>query len=371
METNEEQNIEPDDGGTSESVSDSEMKADSKRKFDKIEHDDDEDSNKKSARLSESSSSEMSSDSKQDNESNDSIPVKEETHDDQEPNRELIDAEQKLKGMDEISFKSVPKGGGVASEETDLSDAKKRKVTNLRKNIKDVFDETQLDASTLAAQKEEMERLARVQEQQRVLREMQRQTAMDKFSKTEEKVLQFLQGHANLGKSSGAPPSVPTTTLNHDEPLKTSLTDLTPSVTIRPVASSDKTLILPSEPITSSKKDVVTISSDEEDCIVLSDDDEIEDEPDEDPNNCGLHTNDNDNVPDDQGRVLVNVGHAANEPDIFLAPQLGRIVKPHQIGGIRFLFDNIIESTSRYDTSTGFGCILAHSMGKSSNENPF
>jgi hypothetical protein len=34
-----------------------------------------------------------------------------------------------------------------------------------------------------------------------------------------------------------------------------------------------------------------------------------------------------------------------------------------QIGGIRFLYDNIIESTSRYRTSPGFGCILAHSMG--------
>jgi len=34
-----------------------------------------------------------------------------------------------------------------------------------------------------------------------------------------------------------------------------------------------------------------------------------------------------------------------------------------QIGGLRFLYDNIIESTSRYDQSNGFGCILAHSMG--------
>lgn len=34
-----------------------------------------------------------------------------------------------------------------------------------------------------------------------------------------------------------------------------------------------------------------------------------------------------------------------------------------QIGGVRFLFDNIIESVERFSTSTGFGCILAHSMG--------
>ena len=34
-----------------------------------------------------------------------------------------------------------------------------------------------------------------------------------------------------------------------------------------------------------------------------------------------------------------------------------------QVGGIRFLYDNIIESLSRYNDSQGFGCILAHSMG--------
>lgn len=34
-----------------------------------------------------------------------------------------------------------------------------------------------------------------------------------------------------------------------------------------------------------------------------------------------------------------------------------------EIGGIRFLYDNLIESLERYKTSSGFGCILAHSMG--------
>lgn len=33
------------------------------------------------------------------------------------------------------------------------------------------------------------------------------------------------------------------------------------------------------------------------------------------------------------------------------------------MGGIRFLYDNIVESLSRYSDSEGFGCILAHSMG--------
>lgn len=34
-----------------------------------------------------------------------------------------------------------------------------------------------------------------------------------------------------------------------------------------------------------------------------------------------------------------------------------------KIGGIRFLYDNLVESLERYKTSSGFGCILAHSMG--------
>uniref|UniRef100_S4R9C0 RAD54 like 2 n=1 Tax=Petromyzon marinus TaxID=7757 RepID=S4R9C0_PETMA len=34
-----------------------------------------------------------------------------------------------------------------------------------------------------------------------------------------------------------------------------------------------------------------------------------------------------------------------------------------QIGGIRFLYDNLVESQERYSTTSGFGCILAHSMG--------
>ena len=34
-----------------------------------------------------------------------------------------------------------------------------------------------------------------------------------------------------------------------------------------------------------------------------------------------------------------------------------------QVGGIRFLYDNIVESLDRHNSSDGFGCILAHSMG--------
>lgn len=70
-------------------------------------------------------------------------------------------------------------------------------------------------------------------------------------------------------------------------------------------------------------------SGEESDCIVISEDEESE--PEEDPGNSGMHTNDLYNVPDEQGRVLINVGHSENEEDVFLAPQIARIIKPHQV----------------------------------------
>merc|ERR1719239_1047561 len=91
--------------------------------------------------------------------------------------------------------------------------------------------------------------------------------------------------------------------------------------------------------------------------------DSSSEEEDEDPNNSGLHVNDALNVPNAKGEVLVNVGHPDGDRDALLAPQLAAMAKPHQIGGIRFLYDNIIESEERFRGSQGFGCILAHSMG--------
>ncbi|MEQ2209785.1 hypothetical protein XENOCAPTIV_003996 [Xenoophorus captivus] len=83
----------------------------------------------------------------------------------------------------------------------------------------------------------------------------------------------------------------------------------------------------------------------------------------EESESSGAHANDALNQPDAKGRVLINLNHPATEEDIFLSPQLSRAVKPHQIGGIRFLYDNLVESLELFSNSSGFGCILAHSMG--------
>ena len=79
---------------------------------------------------------------------------------------------------------------------------------------------------------------------------------------------------------------------------------------------------------------MIDISSDEDELEIIhspavrDDDDDIDDE---DPNNSGLHVNDAMNQPNWMGQVLVNVGHPNDEPDLYLAPQLARAVKPHQV----------------------------------------
>lgn len=50
------------------------------------------------------------------------------------------------------------------------------KVGNLRRNIREVMDETKLDEATLSAQMQEKERLRRVQEQLRANRDVSCQT---------------------------------------------------------------------------------------------------------------------------------------------------------------------------------------------------
>lgn len=44
-----------------------------------------------------------------------------------------------------------------------------------------------------------------------------------------------------------------------------------------------------------------------------------------------MQLNDTVNQPDAQGRVLINVNHPEDESDIYLPPQLARVIKPHQV----------------------------------------
>lgn len=286
-------------------------------------------------------------------------------------------------------------------------DIDKKKISNLRRNIREVMDETQLDEATLSAQRQEAERLRRVQDQQKYIREVQRQIQLNRQnSKTQSRVISLLQGGStSILKSTSSSGSTtatstgPSTVLvklgsgqqqalnrktlevlrggksisSTSEPVRSGITRVTPGN--KPAMVTPSVSIAPVKPVSadgqkkvSNDADVVTISSSsdsEDDCIVISEGEgeEEEEEEDVDPTNSGMHTNDLYNIPDEQGRVLINVGKPENEPEIFLAPQIARIIKPHQIGGVRFLFDNVVESIERFNSSTGFGCILAHSMG--------
>ncbi|CAH0554440.1 unnamed protein product [Brassicogethes aeneus] len=375
------------------------------------------------------------------------------------------DIKEKLKEMGEISFETVKKGESkpkktepTGENEVSVTPAKKPgaiedeaslpKGINMRRNIREVMDETKLDEATLAAQRQEAERVRRVVEQQKILREYQRQANQERM---QQKVISLLQGN-NLNKPGtssttrigntvlvklpngqtkpmtklpkrpfellrvpkGSPPQHPFHPGHQPPPMppacglfppvppmraplpahqqRSLLTakkpgaggQLTPSVSIAPVGkkfvpgmvpklenfsetdSEGEDIKLPMvKPKTKDSAPVTTIDiSSDDDCIVVSEPEaDGPDDSEDDPSNSGMHTNDEFNQPDERGRVLVNVGHPDDEPDVFLAPQIARIIKPHQVGGVRFLYDNVIESTTRFESSSGFGCILAHSMG--------
>ncbi|GMT24231.1 hypothetical protein PFISCL1PPCAC_15528, partial [Pristionchus fissidentatus] len=79
-----------------------------------------------------------------------------------------------------------------------------------------------------------------------------------------------------------------------------------------------------------------------------------------------LDLSDKDHIIDRDGGLLVNPGHSSTEQDVFVAAHLTHILQPHQLGGIRFMYDNVIVSLEDYEKNKidgGFGCILAHSMG--------
>ncbi|KAK3512772.1 hypothetical protein QTP70_025117 [Hemibagrus guttatus] len=213
------------------------------------------------------------------------------------------------------------KSAAAGSAPKRKSKKKSAKPAHLRRNIRKLLEEHQLEPGTKAAQQEELERRKRL-EQQRKDYPLPAVDLPSLATIVKGEVI-CLDSSGDEGESRGsAPPPKP-----------------------------------------APRDDVIELSSGDEETFHLS---EEEDERSTSPGteeSSGSHINDTLNQPDAQGRVLVNINHPAEESDLFLAPQLARAVKPHQIGGIRFLYDNLVESLERFKTSSGFGCILAHSMG--------
>uniref|UniRef100_A0A665TIP7 RAD54 like 2 n=1 Tax=Echeneis naucrates TaxID=173247 RepID=A0A665TIP7_ECHNA len=228
------------------------------------------------------------------------------------------------------SRSELPTTSKLAKSSKSSKGSKPSKPAHMRKNIRKLLKDDQLEAGTKAAQQEEMERRKRLEQQR---------------------------------KDFPTPaPAVPDSQLgSHLVPALLSKQD----VICLDSSGEEEEKVEPKFPAHTSRDDIIELSSGDEDALQISSEsaDEDADGTTGSEESSGAHVNDALNLPDSQGRVLVNINHPAEEKDIYLAPQLARAVKPHQIGGIRFLYDNLIESLERYKTSSGFGCILAHSMG--------
>ncbi|KAJ7999722.1 hypothetical protein DPEC_G00197360 [Dallia pectoralis] len=234
---------------------------------------------------------------------------------------------------------------------------KTSKPAHMRKNIRKLLKEHQMEAVTKAAQQEELERLKRLEQQRK---EFSTQPVIEAPPAGDVPAVkpgeEELQAQGSLEAAFLARQDIicldSSDSGREDEEEEE---DIKPPV-LPPIKPTVKPAV---------RDDVIELSSGDEDTQPFSS--ESANEEDEGTGatdeSSGAHINDSLNQPDAQGRVLVNINHPTEEVDLYLAPQLARAVKPHQVGGIRFLYDNLVESLERYKSSSGFGCILAHSMG--------
>ena len=62
--------------------------------------------------------------------------------------------------------------------------------------------------------------------------------------------------------------------------------------------------------------------------------------------------------------ILNPTGYAAGDAPLPIATALAASLKPHQLDGARFMFENVVRSLSALSAGdNGGGCVLAHSMG--------
>ncbi|XP_053377474.1 helicase ARIP4-like [Mercenaria mercenaria] len=220
---------------------------------------------------------------------------------------------------------------------------KKKADKGARKNIRKILSENKLEKETLDAQAAELERQRRLQE----LKKQQLASLLHVSQEKEPKKEKDSQLKSLLQAA------------EEEAEKETDGTEVEKKEEKKDERKGKKEGVID---ISSGEddEDVVMVNSEEEEEEEMSDEDYAEAE---DVNNSGSHINDMYNIPDDQGRVLVNVGHPTSDPDIYLSNLVAKHIKPHQIGGVRFLYDNLVECVNRFKTSAGFGCILAHSMG--------
>jgi len=216
----------------------------------------------------------------------------------------------------------------VSKRKKKVQPMKRRKRANERRNIKDVKSVKDLDEKIQLARKEEKERINRILELQKQL-------------KSEKQAFES------------------TTTNRIAEDIVCVLSSDEEDVQVIESSDEEKKHKIEKTKVEEKKIEIGGEEEEEEDIVISYE--RIQDEL--DGANSGLHTDDSLNTLNKDGRCLVNIGHPSADPDIFLDDYLAKKVKPHQIGGIRFMYDCIIENLTKVKSYEGIGCVLSHSMG--------
>uniref|UniRef100_A0A1I8HLN3 Helicase ATP-binding domain-containing protein n=1 Tax=Macrostomum lignano TaxID=282301 RepID=A0A1I8HLN3_9PLAT len=306
----------------------------------------------------------------------------------------------------------TPTSSAAAAATSEDSPTKRSKTLFERRNIRRIRD-TKVDKATLEAQKAEMERRKRIQEKQ------QQASAAAAAAKTSTLETLLETKEDRLAAKAAAAAETSTTgskadkTNDEDEDRDDEEDDDACCIVEPPPAKRSKTssptsasakFLIPSAPSSSSgyysssnfsvgrnllnrvpqysslnqlltgrgvssplqqQQETIVIDSDDNEDAGKEDSDAAADKEDEDDgvDVDGKHAKDEHNVPDVSGRVLVNVSHPEDDSDIYLPSRIAKAIRPHQIGGVRFLYDNVVENLQLFNRTPGFGCILAHSMG--------
>ncbi|RMZ96326.1 helicase ARIP4-like isoform X1 [Brachionus plicatilis] len=232
-------------------------------------------------------------------------------------------------------------------------ESKKHKNQFQRKNIKKIIGENRLNESTLKALQDEQERQMRLNIDSYKNAQVSQHDLMNKSSSSSSN-----QSVLILDNETGETGPIG----NINDHLAKKLDSI--SRLNKDFMEQEKKVDYEDLTLSDDEGNTMQTMDDDDDCLILSESEHQQEEACKKKAIRGIHMNDDLNQPDQNGQVLVNVNHPAEDPDIYLIPFLAKNIKPHQIGGIRFIYDNIVESLSRVqDKQSGFGCILAHAMG--------
>ncbi|XP_039264997.2 transcriptional regulator ATRX-like [Styela clava] len=62
-------------------------------------------------------------------------------------------------------------------------------------------------------------------------------------------------------------------------------------------------------------------------------------------------------------KILTSTVMLQKHPHVAVSEYIAQHLRPHQVEGVKFIWNNLVESTERVKNGSGSGCILAHCMG--------